>query len=788
MVINATLQKCIFAITIFSSFKLSAQEYDSLPSAPREKISITSTTYYLTLSVNGRVDNQVIPVLYHNGHYMVEAGALTRNYIRLGKQRTGLIDLNTLPAVKTEYDSIHQQLNISVPSDWLSVQYITDDSIFNHISAVNSPGMLFNYDAYYLKSYGGFQSLSTLVEPRLLSNYGYITSTGVYRHAISGKQNDLEDGYFRYDTYWHYSDEDSMVSYQLGDIISGSMTWNNSVRIGGLRVSRNFSVRPDLVTYPLLQYTGTSTVPSSVDLFINGYKASSNLLNAGPYTLTSVPYINGSGEATVITTDALGRSIVTTIPFYVSNILLRQGLSDFDISLGFLRKEYGTKNDKYSNRASSLIYRYGLNNSLTLSGHTELSDGLTMAGLGSDMAVGRWGTLSNSYSLDVGKGQRYTVGYTYYSHLFSVAVQHIQRTSNFQDLSTFRTKAQLSKRSDQVTFSTAPFGKGNGTIGVGYFDIQAYDNNRTQLANLSYSRSLWGKNNLNLSFNKTLGVNGYSAQLQFIIPFGKDYTASIQSQRNTNGKYVERFGVSKPVPSYGGTGWNLNYSTGNSKYRQADMTWKTSDATLQGGVYGEGEKNNYWGDLNGSIVYMGSSLFLSNKINDSFIVVSTNGYSDVPVRYENRLIGKTNNKGYMLIPSVNGYYPAKLEIDTLSLPVDTSAEVIEKKVAVRGGSGTLISLPVKKAHSATIRLVDENGSSLPVGSYATEIHSGQGGIVGYDGLVFFNNLPRENTVSVQLLSGKKCSFSFTLPERTHAPYQLGVLTCRPEAVAAKEGI
>jgi outer membrane usher protein len=83
---------------------------------------------------------------------------------------------------------------------------------------------------------------------------------------------------------------------------------------GGLRLSRNFSVRPDLVTYPLLNLSGSAAVPSSVDLFINGYKSSSAQINGGPYTLTNVPWISGAGEATVVTTDALGRQVSTSIP------------------------------------------------------------------------------------------------------------------------------------------------------------------------------------------------------------------------------------------------------------------------------------------------------------------------------------------------------------------------------------------------------------------------------------------------------------------------------------------
>lgn len=770
-------RKWTVVLAILATSLAHAQEYDSLPAAPQSVAPLSSFTYYLMLSVNGRVDTQVIPVLYRNGHYLVEAGALTRNHVRPGAQKSGLIDVNALPQVGVEYDSINQQLKLTVPTDWLPVQNVTSASMLNYVPAISDSGMLFNYDAYYLKSYSGRQTLSVWLEPRLFSDYGQVTSTGTWRRTFTGDNSDADSGYLRYDTSWRYSDEEQMVSYQLGDFVSDSLTWSNSVRMGGLRISRNFSVRPDLVTYPLLQYSGTSAVPSSVDLFINGYKASSNNLDAGPFTLTNVPYINGSGEATVVTTDALGRQVVTNIPFYVSNTLLREGLSDFDVSLGTLRSNYGVRNADYAHGASSLIYRYGLTNYLTLSGHSELSDGLALSGVGSDITPGRWGTFSNAYSFDGSKGQRYSLGYSYYTHAFGIAVQHSQRTHGYEDLSTFRTHAQLSRRSDQATFSTSPFGRGGGTLGIGYFDILAWDNSRTRLLNLSYSRSMWGNSSLNLSLNKTLGESGYSAQLQVSIPLGSDLSASAQLQRDSSGEYAERFALSKTAPSDGGIGWNLGYSTGNSQYRQADMSWKTAYATLQGGMYGDRGEENYWGGLKGSLVYMGNALFATNNVNDGFIVVSTDGYSDVPVRYENRPVGKTDSQGYMLIPWVNAWYPARVEIDTLNLPLDASAEVVEKKVAVREGSGALVSFPVKTVRSVTLRLVDSHGDPLPLGSLATELNSGQSSVVGYDGMIFLSNLPRENSLSVQLLTGGQCHQSFTLADRTTTPAQPGPLRC-----------
>ena len=83
----------------------------------------------------------------------------------------------------------------------------------------------------------------------------------------------------------------------------------------------------DLVTRPLPAFSGEAAVPTSVDLFINGYRSGSTRLQPGPFTLTNLPYINGAGDAVLVTTDALGRRVSTTLPPYVSSDLLKQGLA-----------------------------------------------------------------------------------------------------------------------------------------------------------------------------------------------------------------------------------------------------------------------------------------------------------------------------------------------------------------------------------------------------------------------------------------------------------------------------
>lgn len=809
---------------------LQAAEYDSLPSAPRAAPTQAEATYYLSIVVNGQSDNQVVPVVYRDNAWFVESGVLTKNHVHLNGPQHGQVNVNALPEVKTTYNAGSQQLELQVPDAWLPQQNVSGANLLGYTPSQSSTGLLFNYDSYYTDPHVGPRSLATWMEQRLFSNVGILTNTGTWRYNMDTQPNvadsTSQDGYIRYDTFWRYTDEQNLISYQVGDFVSNSLTWSNSARMGGLRVSRNFAVRPDLVTYPLLQYSGTAAVPTTVDLFLNGFKASSNTLNSGPFTLTNVPYINGAGEATVVTTDALGRQVSTSVPFYVSNTLLRTGLSDFDLSLGAVRQDYGISSGDYSDAAFSGIYRYGVTQYLTLSTHGEATNGLALGGIGADMAVGHWGTLSVSGSqsqanqapktvgeFDVNgnnpsdnfvndvpnnsgqisnpksndsntqekNGNQYTIGYSYYSTVFSLSALRSSRTPGYQDLTSYSSETRLSRKADQVTFSTSPFGQSNGTVGIGYYDVQAYDESHTRLLNLSYSRSLWGQSSMFLSLNKTLSESGYSAQLQFIIPLGDNTSVNTGVQRDSSGNYKEQIGASRTAPTDGGLGWNLVYTGGNDPYQQADATWKTRYATLQGGVYGETGKYTNWADLSGSVVFMANDFFLSDKINDAFMVVDTGDYPGVPVMYENQKYGKTDKNGHLLIPTVSSYYPAKVEIDTLPLPADTVAKRVVDNISVREGSGVVVEFPVKRALSASIKINDASGQPLKLGTVVSEQNSQQTTVSGYEGLVYFSNLQQHNVLVIRQEDSSVCRVGFDLNLNYHSIEQIGPLVCHPNA-------
>jgi outer membrane usher protein len=754
---------------------------NGLPPAPRPMQNNDELTYHLGISINGADRHRVEPVLQRQGRWWMQADALKNLGVHIPTESSGLVSLDSVPGVSATYDGANQMLHIIVPSDWLPSQHIHGRDLIPDIQARSSFGALFNYDIYYSDPSRRAQSyVSAFSEQRIFSDFGVMSNTGVYtRHfgQRSGFGNQRER-YMRYDTYWRYNNQSNMQSYQLGDFISGSLSWSNAVRMGGVRFSRNFSVRPDLVTYPVLNFSGDAAVPSAVDLFINGAKASSAELQPGPFTLTNVPYINGAGQATVVTTDALGRQVTMTLPFYVSNTLLAPGLSDFDVSVGKLRRQYGIHNFSYGKAAASGIYRYGASQYLTISAHGESAENLKLGGVGADIGVGLYGTLSlaATSSHHRGKqGQQYVGGYSYYGRHAGFALQRLQRVGNYQDLTNVDSRFRLARRSDQAT-GTLNIDK-LGTLGAGYFDIRADDGGRTRLLNLSYNRALWGSSSVYVSVNKALGDREYSAFLQLLIPLNKGGMINAGVTKDTKNRYTERVQWSNAVPSDGGLGWNVGYSGGAQHYQNADVTWRTPYMQVQGGLYGERHHYTRWADLSGSLIWMDNAVFASNQVNDAVVLVNTQGYADIPVSYENQLMGRTNANGHLLVPWVASYYPAKFSIDTLNLPANIDADHTEKRVAVMQGSGLLLDFGLQKRVSATITLVDAKGVAIPLGSLAVNVANGTRSVVGWDGQVYFEGLQRENRIQILTDDSRQCDVDFSLDISVAQIAQIGPLTC-----------
>lgn len=745
--------------------------------------AVADAQLFLDLVVNQQETGRVVAVSQRAGSLFLPASVLQEVGMKLPADLPAEVDLDKVPGLHTDYDSQAQRLLLNVPPAWLPEQFIGDRSNYPRTQALTSFGALLNYDAYLNDTDDSDTYLGIFNEVRLFDTWGTVTNTGQYRTTLGRETqgSSLNNGYRRYDTTWRFSDDERLLTYEAGDVISGALPWSSSVRLGGVQLSRDFGVRPDLVTYPLPQFAGEAAVPSSVDLFINGYKSSSADLQPGPYTLTNVPFINGAGEAVVVTTDALGRQVSTTVPFYVTSTLLQKGLSDFSVSAGNLRRDYTVRDFGYGAGVASGTFRYGLSDAFTLEGHAEAASDLTLGGVGGNLRLGNFGVLNTAVSqsqFDGGSGQQLSLGYQYSSQRYSLSYQRVERRDQYADLTLIDTPyASLSKRSEQVTLSLNL--NDFGSLGVGYFDVQAADDSRTRLLNLTWSKSLWRNTSFYLSANREIGDSNWAVQGQLVIPFDVYGSLSLGSERSKTGEVQQRVNYSRAVPAGGGVGFNLGYASGDGPaYRQADLTWRLQSVQLQAGVYGTREAQTRWADASGSLVWMDKQFFTANQVNDAFVVVSTDGFAGVPVRYENQVVGETDRNGHLLVPWSSAYYRAKYEIDPLNLPSNVQVPNVEQRVAVRRGSGYLLEFPVRRVIAASITLVDARHQELPLGSQVRHEQSGGLAVVGWEGLVYLENLAAHNTLQVTVGSGQTCQATFELDITQEQVPMIGPLVCQ----------
>ncbi|WP_236698368.1 fimbria/pilus outer membrane usher protein [Xylophilus sp. Leaf220] len=769
---------------------LAADTLVPLPATGAEPVLL-----YLELVVNGRASGEVVPVTQRGHHYEIDAEVLRRLHVQNTRPAGSRLAVDSLPGVATEYDGLGQRLLITVPTDWLPLQAFDTPPHLRRAELADGTGLLLNYDAYTTTSRGS--SLRSLwTEQRVFGRLGTLSNTGLYRSTSSG----AADGYLRYDTRWTRVDPDDASQRVVGDVVTGALPWTSAVRLGGVQWSRNFGIRPDLVTYPLPQFAGQAAVPSAVDLFVNGYRAAARPVEAGPFSLGELPIVNGAGTATVVATDALGRQVLTALPFYVSQQLLRPGLVDYSFSAGALRRGYGLRSVGYGRAVASGVVRQGWSDSLTVEAQAQVGRGLAVAGIGGLVKAGLVGTLNASLSRgradaggpgvspafgngnpDAGRGGwQYSAGYQYTGTVGSVSLQQIGRTAGYGDAGTYADDGfRLQRRTRQLSGSL-PVGR--GSVSAGWVDLQGgIAGGRTRLAYASYSRPLSDRVYLSMTAGRTVETGDTQVRLQLTYMLDSRASVSTAAVRSNDSTRAQAT-YQDAVPSDGGFGWNITQSLGGDsaeRYRAAAVQYRNDVALVQGGVYGTGDQTARWAGASGSLGLMDGHAFAANRIGDGFALVSTGGVPNVPVRFEQQLIGRTDAQGYLLVPQVPAYRNGRYELDLLDLPADRFAPVTERQVAVRGGMGALVEIPVQTLRSATIALVDALGVPLPVGTPVRHAEAGTDTLVGWDGVVFLGQMQPQNTLLARPQNGVLCQAGFSA--RMYDEEGLRQVVCRPQA-------
>ena len=681
--------------------------------------------------------------------------------------------LPDIPGLHYTYDVGLQRVTVDAPLDQLNLpRQLLNKPERSATPPTSGTGVLLNYDIYAAEG-GGLGNVSALTELRAFSEgLGVLSSTELtrrYQTPGEGWQGDA----VRLDTQWRLAFPAQSLALTIGDTFTGYLSWTRATRIGGIAFGTDFALQPYRVTTPLPQFFGQATAPSSVELYVDGIRQYNGRVPAGPFQLTAVPGVDQAGQAQVVLTDALGRSSTVTFPFYTARQLLRGGLDDWSVELGTVREAYGIESFEYGNAPiASATWRRGMSDTLTLETHAEAGNGEGTAGVGAVWNPVGASVLNASVSGSRGGGSQYGAGYAWSGRYVNASVDTLRGDASYRDVAS-NYGSPPPRASDRALIS---FNVRESSFGANFVRLRYAGQPASRYAGLFVLRNLGHGISLNLSLNQNLDQSSdRSIFLGATVALDQRTTWSASAQQDRNQTFAT-VDASRPIDGDGGFGWHVQGRSGSDGGGLAEAGWLGNSGQLTVGASNMGPSSYAYADANGAVVLMGGHAFAARRIDDAFALVSTEGTPDIPVLLENRRTGVTDGNGLLLVSRLNAYQDNRLSIDPLDLPADDRVQRVETIVAPSDRSGVVVRFPVRRVQAASAILVDGNGTPLPVGSLVAA-GDGPPAYVGYDGVVYLDNLHGSTALRVSLPDGRHCDTLLVYPAHARNLPQIGPLSC-----------
>lgn len=577
-----------------------------------------------------------------------------------------------------------------------------------------------------------------------------------------------------------------MLSFQAGDVISSSLPWGRSVRMGGLRLRRDFGLRPDMVTEPLLSYSGAAAVPSTVDVFIDNQRTFSAALAPGPFRLEDVPVEAGNGEARVVIRDETGQSKEQTVTFFPAEDLLKPGLTDFSVELGQAREAYGIDSNRYGEDTMfSASLRYGLPGRRTLQAHLEGKQDLLMAAAGATLTPFERAELTL-----VGGSSRYASETDHFLTATlrtqiagaKLQVSMLRSTPGFTDLAYATGRDYLGAqeieddgsllqfpRIQDVLSLGLPTASKDGNLGLSLVHTSR-ESSEDFFASLTYSHRLdWRDAALNLQATHDIGASGGLLQAGLTLPIGgrtrvgtgmglrlgDGIDGTGEGDEMTMNAYVAR-----PITDrVGDWGYEARIEDGRSEdfaRLRGSRRGRWGKTVAEANVLGDGATVDL--RYEGALVAAGGHVLPGNQVTDAFAVVDV-GLPDVPVYLGKREIARSGPDGLAVIPGLSGYKANRISVRPEDLPDDAYTRITAQDVVPRRRAGALVSLGGGEGAAALVVLRDRAGAPLPMGSLVYLNGAAEPMVLGYDGEIWLDHLRAQNRVTVEGFEGS-CAASF----------------------------
>ncbi|GGE03823.1 hypothetical protein GCM10011515_24340 [Tsuneonella deserti] len=738
------------------------------------------------ITVDGQAYPRMITVAGSGSDMTVEADDARAAGLPVPEGASGQVRLDALKIYKWNYDGLRQRLEVELFRN-NDGENLKDFARRAETMSESRPLLALRVD----------YDLTATVSRRNSSVGGLVSATIVYGNfALDSTARATTDpevgspGLLRLDTVARFAMPDRGMAASIGDFVSAGSQSQRAVRMGGIQIASDFDLRPDLVTVPLPGFSGSVAVPTTVDVLTGDQRYSLGEVAPGDFSVRNVPTQPGRGEASVILRDALGREVVQTARFYVSDRLLAPRTTGYAVNAGFVRRRYGYENNDYGQLAATAYVRRGLSPRLTVEGSAEWTRGTANAGARGDFVIAEaaLATVEARVSSDsaAGSGTLLHLGLESYGSRLGGSIRATLPSVSYRDVAT-----RLGDEAPPREFAGQFFYRfsGDTNFQLSYARHEYRGIRPTALADRSsevLNANLRARLSSRATFFAGAGVrrgasgSAVSGALGLSISLGGRTNAGAYASYD-DGRLSGSATYAHDAQQDGDIGYRASATaSGGNQRLSGGLTWRERRILLDGQLE---EVNGVFaarGNARGTLLIAGGSVFARNQSGGSYALVRTGRVGGIPITRENQEVGVTDDKGLLLVQNIPAQATIKIDVKADKLPADALVRETTHFIRVPRRAVALVEIDTLRFRPVLRQLVDLAGRPLPAGLPVRSLPSGETTIVGFDGFAEINAGSQDSRLMVGH-PGQACLVSLgsaSLDQEGQPP-----LRCEPMTVA-----
>lgn len=600
----------------------------------------------------------------------------------------------------------------------------------------------------------------------------------------------------------------AMRRTMLGDTFVAGGSLGGTLLLGGVSVSRNFSLDPYFVRMPMPRLQGAVLTPSTLDVYVNGALVRSLPVAPGTFEVQNVPVNGGAGTYSYVLRDAFGRTQEYAAPYYASPGLLSKGVSEYSYGVGLRRLDFGVRSFNYGPPALSAMHRLGIGERFTAGARFEAAvqhlagwDDPACAPCGTVLASGGLqavaglplGELSAeaAASVDGGKGGvALTSSYSFSNRFFAAGVSARAMSESYAHLSLAATadRAQLGAHG---FLGTQLFG--NLATSLDYDLASMRDAGLTSKAGVRFDARLSAQASFSAGLARVREAGRpavWEGTAGLLYSFGERSMAHLGSSATRDGAAAD-FALQRSIPVGEGVGYQLRSAVdaagtaSGSGFVQAQLPHG-----IVSGTYNRfGKDDNGSATVSGALVTVGGEVLASRPVQQGYALIQVPGVPGVRGFLNNQEIGRTDGRGDLLVPELQPYYANRISISAEDLPLEYVVGKPDALIAPAFRGGAFVKFDTHRIQAVTGLL--RVGSEVPAYGELT-VSAGpfaQSSPLGPRGEFFLERMqPGRYHGAIEFKAGT-CSFELEVPAAASASLDVGTLVCtalRPAATASQQ--